>query len=200
MALASVDRTAAAEELLRAARAVPGSPVLWIRAGEAAREAGSPWAADALARACRLDPLAPFAPFLLFLADKDHPDAIDSAARALLAEPRLAAASVWDDHRSLLEEAVLRVESWPGVDAGWRAEAVELFRALPGGSGSLAHLRLREDIEEPTSSSIFVFRRRPRPSDVVTVEVDLDRAAHLDLVPAFALATTTAEALEAGCR
>ncbi len=199
-ALSTVDGKAAADELLQAARAVPGSPVLWMRAGEAGREAGSPWAADALARACRLDPLAPFAPFLLFLAEPDHPDAVDSAARALLAEPRLAAASVWVDHRPLFDEAVLRLESWPGVDPGWRAEAVELMRTLPGEGGSLGRLRLREDVKQPTSSSIFVFRRRPWPLEIVAVDVDLARAAHLDLPPAFALSTTTAEALQAGCR
>ncbi|HSM50861.1 MAG TPA: O-antigen ligase family protein, partial [Thermoanaerobaculia bacterium] len=42
---------------------------LWLAAGVLAREAGLEWAGEALARACRLDPLGATAPFQLLLLD-----------------------------------------------------------------------------------------------------------------------------------
>ncbi|HEX6202173.1 MAG TPA: O-antigen ligase family protein, partial [Thermoanaerobaculia bacterium] len=111
---------AAAAEALTAAEAGWGVGALWLLAGDAAVAAGEPWAAIALERACRLDPLAAQAPFLLALAEPRAPAAPRRAARALAAEPRLAAALAWRRQPELREAALAELVRREEIEPGWR--------------------------------------------------------------------------------
>ncbi len=193
-----------AGEALAAARAAEAVPALWLQAGNLALAAGEPWAAIALERACRLDPLAPLPAWLLAriaLAEGDRSAAARSAARALLAEPRLAAATLFDEHPGLREAAVAEILAWPGLSGGWRvalAEAVAGLEGLP--AGGVRNLRLVTGGSRSSSLAFFTFRRRPRPLQLASVPLHEGWARALALPPATTLRETSATAFgERGC-
>src|SRR6185503_20674446 len=99
----------------------------------------------ALRRACDLDPLGALAPFrLMTLARGEHQAAV-AGARALLAEPRLAAALEWEGRDALYRGAIDEIRGWPGVASNWRFKTVSVLASLPtprGGSTSPFALEL----------------------------------------------------------
>ena len=105
-ATSGADESRIAGEALRAAERAPGVAALWLAAGLLGADAGAPWGEAALRRACDLDPLGALAPFrLMTLARGEHAAAV-AGARALLAEPRLAAALEWEGREALYQQAI----------------------------------------------------------------------------------------------
>jgi O-antigen ligase len=193
---------AAAREALSAAEQAVGVAALWTSAGALALAADEPWSGIALERACRLDPLGAPAPFLLAAADPGSPEAAVAAGRALLAEPRLAAAVLLAERPALRAAAVEEAAAWPGVDLGWSEalvlRAAQLRAVEPGG---VAVLRLVTDRRRDASLALWAFRRRPRPLEMAAIPLYAGWAHHLDLPAAATLGTTSPEAFGArGCR
>ena len=169
----AAERSRAALDAARRAGAV--AP-LWLRAGSIAYEAGDVAAArDAFHRALALDPLSGAAPFLEFVASAGTD--FDCGARALLAEPRLAAAIYWRAYPFAREVAVERVETWPGVNAGWRGEFAEQARGAEPelDRSDEVDLAIEIDAQPALAAALHLFRRSPLPGDVARVR--LDRAA-----------------------
>ena len=195
------ERRAAATEALEAAEGAFAVGPLWLLAGRLAVAADEPWAPIALERACTLDPLDAAAPFLLVVADPASPALPDRAGRALLAEPRLAAAAIWEGREEALTEAVRRVDAWPGIDPGWR----ETFRRRVHGwrtevAGDLDELVVGVDLRGSESFSPVAFRRLPRPLEIGVVPIRVELARQIDLPPASALPTSSQAAFgDRGC-
>jgi hypothetical protein len=194
----------AASEALAAAEAAWGVGALWLAAGDAALAAGEPWAPIALERACRLDPLRAQAPFLLALAEPAAAEAPLRAARALAAEPRLAAAVAWRRHPTLRRAALDELARWQGIEPGWRLAMAEAARAawaeMERGGGGVDHLDL---VDPATSASLALhaFRRPPRRLTLAAVALDAAALRHLALPAAAALPTTAPDVFgDRGCR
>lgn len=170
------DESRAAGEALRAAERAPGVAALWLAAGLLGADAGTSWAQAALGRACDLDPLGAMAPFrLMTLAPGAHAAAV-AGARALLAEPRLAAALEWEGRGALYQSAIDEISAWPGVASSWRFKTVSVLASLPPPRGdSTSPFTLELDGEAQTSLSLFVFRRLPWPTRLGSIEIDRDR-------------------------
>lgn len=183
------DRAALA---LRAAEDGVAVPVLWTVAGILGYTEKEPWAPTALERACSLAPLDPLPPFYLMLSD---PPAPIHGAHALLADPRLAAATVWG--RRPLEQALEEVRQWPGVDPGWKEALIAAARASEPRRGFITRkIGLEMDMDESLagqSLSLAVFRRRPWPLQWGLIDVRADLLPRLSLPPAATLRTTTAD-------
>lgn len=195
------EQRAAAEEALEAAEGAFAVGPLWVVAGRLALMADEPWAAIALERACTLDPLDAAAPYLLVAAQPASPALPVRGARALLAEPRLAAATVWEGREDLLTDLVERASRWPGIDAGWRRtfrRRIEVWRTdVPG---DLDELVLGADGAGNESFSLAAFRRLPRPFEIAALEVRVELARQIDLPPATTLRTSSASAFgDRGC-
>lgn len=186
---------------LRAAEAAPGVAALWLSAGELAVAVDAPWAGRTLERACRLDPLGAAAPFLLARLAPADPEAPRRVARALLAEPRLAAALFFEPRRRLLVEGLGTVAARAGVEAGWRESLVQsVVEWEPGESGELAELRFGA-AGHRGSLALHAFRRRPRVLDVAAVPVRRALAEQIRVPPASRLPSTSPDAFDAaGCR
>lgn len=163
---------------------------LWLAAGVLAREADLEWAEEALVRACRLDPLGAMAPFQLLLLDPGSSGAPALAARALAAEPKLAAASLWDEHPELFAAAVARLERDERLERGWRAAFVERARRPREGEGRKVEIGLAYDRGGAAAPSIFVFRRRPWPAELGVVALRGPLVARFDLPSVANLAST----------
>ncbi len=189
--------TAARQAAARAYRVAP----LWLQAGIQGLAAGRPWAADALRRACVLDPLSPFAPFFLAVAAPGDPAAPALAARALAADPRLAAATFWSGREDLLRRAAALAAAWPGIDAGWRRALLEEVERLPADDGSRDWLVLSVDQDPFYGLSLHAFRRRPWPARWPLVEVRLAAVRALRRLPSAAVLPGTAPDVfsAAGC-
>jgi hypothetical protein len=177
-----------ARAALAAAESAGGVAPLWLRAGTLAFEAGDRAASRrAFARALALDPLSGVAPFLLFVAGGGVE--VDCAARAMLAEPRLAAAVWWRAFPRERQRAVERVVEWPRVDAGWRGEFRDLAavtRPEPGGRDEI-DLVVEVDRDPRLSLALHLFRRDPLPTELARVRLDLPAARRIDLPPASEL-------------
>lgn len=193
----TADRPAAerAAAALEAARAAGGVAPLWVRAGSTAFEAGdSAGARAALERAMALDPLAPTAPFLLHVASGGAQ--IECAARAMLSEPRLAAATAWRGFPRQRERAFELVRGWPGIDAGWRRAFHQ--RALAIGTipfaGDEVDLAVEVDRTSALAMSLHLFRRSPLRGEVSRIRLDSGMARELRLPSAATLATSSAAA------
>ena len=207
----ALGRQAAAEPALEAARRAPGVAPLWLMAGVYGLEARSPWAVEALTRACRLDPFGPLPPFYLAAADPESPTAPRHAARALLAEPRLLAAALFESRPDLLAAARGEVEAWPGIPDGWKVALLETAERLatseaPNGPESvqmpreLSTLSMELGGEAATSIALHLFRRRPRGLRLAPVTVVRERVRAVTLPPATALPETKAAAFDGrGC-
>jgi len=193
--------SAAAELALRGAGSARGVPSLWTIAGILGYTAQRPWAADALDRACRLDPFNPIPPFYQMLNKPGGPDAAAYGAHALLAEPRLAAAVFWERHPPLLGGALKAVETWPGVDAGWKqallAAAGAAGTSSQGTPGPVDVLPLVLDTAEAETISLPVFRRRQWPARWGLIQVRSEALGRFNLPPAAAAPATSAVAFAA---
>jgi len=162
-------------EALRAAERAPGVAAFWLAAGMLGADAGSSWSASALRHACDLDPLGALAPFRLMTIERDPAAAAVAGARALVAEPRLAAALDWSGRPSLYLEAIELIRRWPGLAPAWRDRAAGVFASLSPARGANARrFSLELDGEASTSLSLFVFRRLPWPSELGSIELDAD--------------------------
>ncbi len=185
-----------------AARAAPGVAALWLRAGALALEAGrKDLARHASERAMALDPLSGFAAFQLATLDADASDAADCRARALLAEPRLAAATAWRGREILLREALARLEHWPGIDAGWRVEMIQQAagaapQPLAAGTpaGDEVELAAQIDTTPALAVSLHLFRRTPWPADVARIRVERAGVRRMKLPSAAAMRESSAAA------
>lgn len=186
----------AAEQARRAAKDGHAVATLWTVAGTLGFEARRPWTTAALARACALDPLSPFPPFFLMAASRNP----RSGAHALLAEPRLAAATIWEGEPDLFRRSLEEVRRWPGVESDLK---YSLHSAAPRteerrGETGLVHLDI--DTEPEVSLSLYTFRRRPFPTSVPLIEVRMNLLQRLALPPATSLPTSSSDAFQGVCK
>jgi hypothetical protein len=170
-----------AEMALGAARDAPGVATLWTVAGILGRERA------ALEKACELDPFNPFPPFYLMTLDPEAVGASRRGAHALLAEPRLAAATFWEAHLDLLSRTDNVLRRWPEVDPGWKEELVRRFPSPSERRGPTGRMGLEIDTDPPRALSLHTFRRRPFPVEWPLVQVRLAPLPRLDLPPATTL-------------
>ena len=180
----------AAGMALQAAESGRAVPSLWLVAGILGYSADRPWTGEALDRACAFDPLNPFPPFYRVLAEPAAPKAAAYGAHALLAEPRLAAATFWERHPGLYAQTLEKVRAWPGVDAGWK-EALLAAAPRGPGQGPVSRLALEIDTVPRESLSLAVFRRRPWPVWWPLVQLRQSALERLTLPPAAASPTTS---------
>ncbi len=188
-----------ARAALAAAAAAGDVGPLWLRAGALLFEAGDgSGARRAFARTMALDPLSGEAPFLLFVASRGA--AVDCAARGLLAEPRLAAATLWRRYPGQRERAAAMVESWPGIDPGWRLEMKRQMDADPPQrwtGNEEVDLAVELDETPALAGSLHLFRREPFPVDLVRVRLDRAVVRRLHIVSAARLASSAPSAFPA---
>ncbi len=179
----------AAWALAAADRAV-GVGALWLRAGTLALEAEDfAGAGRAFARATDLDPLAGVPPFLRFIASGGRE--IDCAARALAAEPRLAAAVQWRGAEAARRAAVERLARWPGLPEGFAAALASRTREEVPAGGEEVDLAVLLDSTPALAISLHQFRRPAWPADVARIR--LSREAVRGLV-GFGAAAARADA------
>ncbi|MEM7051482.1 MAG: O-antigen ligase family protein [Acidobacteriota bacterium] len=174
---------------LGAVEDAPGVAVFWLTAGVLGGDAGQPWADSALAAACQLDPFSPLAPFYRTAFAPASEGAAITAGRALLAEPRLAAAVFWEGREPLLEAALDEVETWPGIDAGWRRAMIDQvvgWNVEVG--GEIGRLALEVDPSAAESLLLRTFRRAPRPRWLFPVELRSALASQVTVPPALVIA------------
>ena len=190
---------------IAAARAAPGVAALWLRGGALALEAGRmDLAREASERALALDPLGGFAAFQLATlgpAAGGGSDAADCLARALLAEPRLAAATALRGRAAQVGQALARLERWPGIDAGWRAEMMKKAAgAAPGplapGAPAADEVELAAQIDSTPALavSLHLFRRSPWPADVARIRLERAGVRRMKLPAAAAMRESAAAA------
>jgi hypothetical protein len=174
---------------LRAARDGHAVAALWTVAGILGQASARPWAPGALSSACSLSPLEPLAPFFQGTGGN-----VRSAAHALLAEPRLAAAVFWEGHEALLAAALEEVRLWPGVDAGWKESFLAAARRPANRPANREDgrewLALTLDTDPRESISVLLFRRRPWPAQWPVVPLRRHLLEGLDMPPATVLPTT----------
>ncbi len=166
---------------LGAARDAPGVATLWTVAGILGRDR------EALEKACALDPFNPFPPFYLMTLEPEAEGASRRGAHALLAEPRLAAATFWEARPGLLERTDNILRRWPEVDPGWKEELVRRFPSPSERRGPTARLGLEIDTVPPRALSLHTFRRLPFPIEWPLVQVRFAALPRLDLPPATTL-------------
>ena len=190
----------------QAATEARGVAALWLAAASAAggTSDADPETVDAqvrrqaLARACGLDALAPVAPFLLAvdLGKRDASWAAALAGRAVLAEPRLLAATAWQQDPDLRDRAITWVMAQDDVDAGWRQVFLEEAAVRrprvdqPMSADARRALVVRADTDPATAMSLHVFHRSPWPWRLADVVLDAERLVGLGLPAASALAST----------
>ncbi len=199
-----------AERALSAAEDAAGVAPLWLLAGEAAQAAGEGWAPIAFERACHLDPLGAAAPFLLAVVSTDPEAAADAGGRALLAEPRLAAATYWEGRADRLDAAVAAAARWPGIEAGWRQALVDRLTGWdPAVAPGIARLTLTAADPSPGPAARWgwlpwasqVFRRSGVRAGWLEIDVRAGLARQVDLPPATVLPGSSPAAFgERGCR
>jgi O-antigen ligase len=197
---AGANPLAAAELALRGASKGRAVPSLWMIAGILGYSAQRPWAGEALEKACRLDPLNPISPFYQMLNKPGGPEAAAYGAHALLAEPRLAAAIFWQRHPPLLGRTLKAIETWPGVDAGWKQAVIAAVAATaaPGlKPAPVESLPLALDTAEAETLSLPVFRRRQWPARWRLIQVRSEVLGRVNLPPAAAAPGTSALAFAA---
>jgi O-antigen ligase len=182
---------------LRAAQDGHGVAALWTVAGILGQAAHRPWARTALISACELGPLDPLPPFFRLQADPGAMSAARSGAHALLAEPRLAAAEVWDGRQALLERSLEEVRRWDGVDPGWKEALLVSVPPSPSPGAERAWIALTLDTDPRESISVLLFRRRPWPTQWQVIPVRRAALERLRLPPATALTTTASSAFAA---
>ena len=187
-------RVANAELARQGAEMGRAVPSLWLVAGVLGYSARSPWAGAALDKACGLDPLNPFPPFYRLLSEPGGAEAPAYGAHALLAEPRLAAATFWRRHPALLSRTLEALRRWPAVDDGWKQSLFSSVPPLEGTSGTIDWLALEIDTQGEETLSLPVFRRRPWPARWRLVQVRAQALSRLGQPPATAVPGVSAQA------
>jgi hypothetical protein len=178
----------AAALALRAARDARGVGLLWLVAGILGRADGEVWATAALEQGCALDPLSPYPPFYLMASLPEGSAAARLGARALLAEPRLAAATFWEGREPLFQAALDAAAGWPGVERGWQVALRQAAPAAAARHGRIRRLGLAIDTAGFTqSTSLHLFRRRPWPTVWPLVAVRESLLPALGMPPATSL-------------
>ena len=180
-----------------AAEAADGLAPLWLLAG-VDRDLDVERRRLALERACDLDPLSALAPFELMRLEREagaaatDPSVAARAARAILAEPLLLAASTFEGDPDLRSEIHRRIRSWPGLPPGWLAAFEELWFGLDWSNGREGPprdvLSVDADGRPAVSFSLFAFRRPPWPFSIGAVPL---RSHRLDFVAAHDLPGVT---------
>lgn len=173
----------------------------WHAAGRLGLKNGFPWFEEAMIRACKLGPLSALPPFRLAHAAADgDPRAPVWAARALLVEPRLAAAVEWRGRRDLLLAASREVRRVEGVLPAALDQLAEILDGLPEAHGATRRMVLAVDDDGSTSLSLHVFRRRPWPVLLDEVAIDVELLPFVELPPVASRDDTAPEVfLEPGC-
>jgi hypothetical protein len=75
-------------------------------------------------------------------------------------------------------QALLLIDQWPGIDAGWQAEmskqaaSAELSLAKPGETVDEVELAAQIDTTPALAVSLHLFRRTPWPADVARIRVE----------------------------
>lgn len=180
-----------------AAEAADGLAPLWLLAGvDQSIDAGR--RRLALERACDLDPLSALAPFELMRLEREaggaatDPRVAARAARAVLAEPLLLAASTFEGDPDLRSEVHRRIRSWPGLPPGWLAAFEELWFGLDWSNGRegppLDVLSVDADSRPAVSFSLFAFRRPPWSLSIGAVPL---RSHRLEFIAAHDLPAVT---------
>ncbi|MCY3933963.1 MAG: O-antigen ligase family protein [Acidobacteria bacterium] len=180
-----------------AAEAADGLAPLWLLAGvDQSIDAGR--RRLALERACDLDPLSALAPFELMRLERaaggaaTDPRVAARAARAVLAEPLLLAASAFEGDPDLRSEVHRRIRSWPGLPPGWLAAFEELWFGLDWSNGRegppLDVLSVDADSRPAVSFSLFAFRRPPWSLSIGAVPL---RSHRLEFIAAHDLPAVT---------
>jgi hypothetical protein len=173
---------------LRAARGARGVGLLWLVAGILGRADGEVWATAALEQSCALDPLSPYPPFYLMASLPEGETAPRLGARALLAEPRLAAATFWEGREPLFRAALDAAAGWPGVESGWQVALEQGAPAAAARHGRIRRLGLAIDTAGYTqSTSLHLFRRLPWPTVWPLIAVREQLLPALGLPPATSL-------------
>jgi hypothetical protein len=184
----AVDHEAAAPLALSAARDGQGIGLLWLAAGILGRADGEVWAPAAFEQGCALDPLSPYPPFYLMASAPGAAAAPRLGARALMAEPRLMAATFWEGREPLFRRALEEVRAWPGIDAGWK---LALLRAAPvpaARRGPTVRLALAiDDASYTQATSLHLFRRLPWPTLWPLVALRQDLVTLFRMPPATSL-------------
>jgi hypothetical protein len=112
------------------------------------------------------------------LTAREDPDAAaHHAARALLAEPRLAAAELFREAPELGPAALEKIRTWPGVDEGLKLALLEAAAAqwrswredAPAADDLLLTLNL--DGVAADAPSLYLFHRRPWPAELTTIRL-----------------------------
>lgn len=199
-----------ARRALQAAEDADGLAPLWLVAGVLANQAGGSGAREALLRACRLSPLGALAPFHLATAassplppgegpgvgEPGEPLRVEWGARAILAEPRLLAATAWPPRTraAAAERAVLAA----GLDPGWRQRLTEIVAGGFEHAGPTRELAAVLDAEGSKSFSLHAFRRRPWPVELTPIEIWAEPLARFELASAAAQSTTAREVFASG--
>lgn len=180
-----------------AAAAADGLAPLWLLAG-VDRNVDVDRRRQALERACDLDPLSALAPFELMRLEREAGAAATDrrvavrAARAILAEPLLLAAAVFEGDPDLRAALHRGIQSWPGLPPGWLAAFEELWFGLDWSNGHEGPprdvLSVDADGRPAVSFSLFAFRRQPWPLSIGAVPL---RSHRLDFVAARDLPAVT---------
>ncbi len=164
----AVERAAASR---RAASEARGVAALWLRSGVDSFEAGEYEASrSAFEAAMALDPLSGVPPFLAFVASGGED--LDCAARALAAEPRLAAATFWRRVPAARERALARLATWPGLPPGYGAELARRLEPVPEPADDEVDLAVQMDVTPALAVSLHQFRRSPWVVDVARVRLE----------------------------
>jgi len=155
----------------RAARLAPGVAPLWLRVGGLALAGGeSNPARTAFARALALDPLGAAAPFGMFVASDGRE--LDCAARALAAEPKLAAALFWRGRMHQRTQAIAMVRRFGDFDPKWRKQFVREALVGPLDDERPYDLVYRIDRTPALSASLHLFRRPAWEGELLRVRLD----------------------------
>ncbi len=174
-----------------AARDGNGVGLLWLVAGILGLADRQVWPPMAFEQACALDPLSALPPFYLAVSAPDAAPAPRLGARALLANPRLMAATFWEGREPLFRRTLEEVRRWPGVDAGWK---LALLRAAPAASarrGAVVDLALTIDPDRfNQATSLVLFSRLPWLTHWRILRLRAELLAPLALPPATSLPTT----------
>ena len=180
-----------------AAGAADGLAPLWLLAG-IAESGDAERRREALERACDLDPLSALAPFELMRLEREAgagaSDArvADRAARAILAEPLLLAAVVFEGDPDLRSEVHRGIQAWPGLPPGWSESFEELWLGLDWSNGVEGPprdvLSIDADGRAAVSFSLFAFRRPPWPLSIGAVPL---RSHRLEAIAAHDLPAAT---------
>jgi len=146
----------ASSQLAReAAERANGVAAFWLQAGMLAIDSGDSAAAGSLEQAMHLDPLSPFPLFHRMRATPFEPRASHFGSRALAIDPRLRAATFWENHPDLATSAA--VSAIPAAERG--------------SGGGLVLLALTMDEEPALSLSLWAFRRSPWPTVLAPIEL-----------------------------